>query len=109
MAALDRVAREIVEAHTQATIRAKQIPIAERGIQQALASYERNLERIQNAQGLPLEVLQSIQALAAARREYLRVVTDHNAVQFQLLRAIGGMPHEALTRDSAEAIDSPRP
>jgi outer membrane protein TolC len=63
--------------------------VAEQGIAAAQHSYERNLERIRNAQGLPIEVLQSIQALDAARREYLRAVVDYNTAQFRLHRALG--------------------
>ncbi len=87
--ALDRVAREVIEAHTQVESRRKQVATAEEGIKTAISSYHHNLERIENAQGLPIEVLQSIQALAAARREYLRAVIDYNVAQFTLHRAIG--------------------
>ncbi|MCE9524635.1 MAG: TolC family protein [Planctomycetales bacterium] len=90
LAALDRVAREIVEAHAQVQARRRQIATAQRGIEAALTSYERNLARIENTQGLPLEALQSIQALTQARRDYLRAVSDFNAAQFQLLHHIGG-------------------
>jgi outer membrane protein TolC len=38
---------------------------------------------------LPIEALQSAQALLQARREYLRSVTDYNAAQFTLQRALG--------------------
>ena len=55
----------------------------------AQQSYDRNLERIRNVQGLPIEVLQSIQALDTARREYLRAVVDYNTAQFRLHRALG--------------------
>ena len=89
VATLDRIAREVVEANTQVTSRRKQLAIAEEGIQAATSSYEKNSERIENAQGLPLETLQSLQALALARREYLRTVCDYNVAQFQLLRALG--------------------
>jgi outer membrane protein TolC len=89
VAALDRVAREVVEAHAQTTSRRQQIATAEAGVKFATGSYERNLERIRNAQGLPLEVLQSIQALAQARREYLRTVVDYNAAQFRLHHSLG--------------------
>ena len=58
-------------------------------IESAENSYRRNLDRIRNAQGLPIEVLQSIQALDAARREYLRSVVDYNEAQFRLYRALG--------------------
>ncbi len=87
--ALDRVAREVIEAHTQVESRRKQIATAEQGIQTALDSYDHNLERIKNAQGLPIEVLQSIQALANARRDYLRALIDFNIAQFTLYRSIG--------------------
>jgi outer membrane protein TolC len=86
---MDLVAREIVEAHTQVAARRRLIAVAEEGIKSAQQSYDRNLERIRNAQGLPIEVLQSIQALDAARREYLRAVTDYNQAQFRLQRALG--------------------
>lgn len=89
IATLDRIAREIVEARTQVEARRRQLAIAEEGVQSATSSFERNSERIRNAQGLPLETLQSLQALAQARREYLRTIHDHNLAQFQLQRAIG--------------------
>ena len=86
---MDVVAREIVEAYSQVQARQKQIAAAREGIVAAHRSYERNLERISNIQGLPIEVLQSIQALDAARREYLRAIVDYNTAQFRLHRALG--------------------
>ncbi len=85
---LDLVAREVAEAYAEAEDR-RPITVAEEGIQFAQHSYERNLERIRNAQGLPIEVLQSIQALDQARREYLRSVVEYNQAQFRLQRALG--------------------
>ena len=67
----------------------RQLATAQEGIRAAERSYERNLERIQHVQGLPLEALQSIQALAQARREYLRVVVGYDEAQFRLQRALG--------------------
>jgi outer membrane protein TolC len=89
VAVLDRVSREVVEAHVQAKSREKQIEVARDAVRTAEESYAKNLERIENAQGLPIEALQSIQALAQARREYLRAVTDYNLAQFSLHRALG--------------------
>lgn len=89
IATLDRIAREVVEAHAQVTARQRQLAVAEEGVQAATSSFERNSERIRNAQGLPLETLQSLQALAQSRREYLRTITDFNLAQFQLQRALG--------------------
>jgi outer membrane protein TolC len=89
IAALDAVAREVVEAHTQVTSREPQIMTAREGVEFAAASHERNLTRIRNQQGLPIEALQSIQALAQAQREYLRAVIGYNESQFRLHRALG--------------------
>jgi outer membrane protein TolC len=86
---MDVVAREVVETYSQVQARQKQIAAAKEGIAAAHRSYERNLERIRNVQGLPIEVLQSIQALDTARREYLRAVVDYNTAQFRLHRALG--------------------
>jgi outer membrane protein TolC len=83
------VAREIVEAHAQVQSRKGQMATAKAGIEAALASQQQNIERIVQAKGLPIEVLQSIQALAQARREYLRTLIDYNAAQFTLYRALG--------------------
>jgi outer membrane protein TolC len=86
---MDQVAREIVEAQAQVEARRRQIETARQGIEKAQDSHRRNLERIEDGQGLPIEVLQSLQALDAARREYLRTVVSYNEAQFRLQWAIG--------------------
>lgn len=89
LAALDQVAREVTEAFGQVQMRETQIETARMVVKNANDSYSHNLVRIQNAQGLPIETLQSIQALLQARREYLRTVVDYNSAQFTLQRALG--------------------
>jgi outer membrane protein TolC len=69
--------------------RAHRIEIARTGIPAAEESFRLNWDRIENAQGLPIEVLQSIQSLALVRRKYLNVVTDYSIAQFQLWWATG--------------------
>lgn len=86
---LDQVAREVSEAHSQVTHRRERILIAERAIETAQNSFDRNLSRIRDGEGLPIEVLQSIRALEDARRTYLRAVAEHNDSQFQLQWALG--------------------
>ncbi|MFO1043174.1 MAG: TolC family protein [Planctomycetaceae bacterium] len=89
VALMDRVAREVAEAHSQVTKRQQRIELAQRGVAAAQKSYALNVQRIENAQGLPIETLQSIQALANAQRAYLNAVIDYNIAQFELSRAIG--------------------
>ena len=91
VAILDRVAREVVEAHARVNARRARIALAESGIAAAEQSYQLNRERIENVQGLPIEVLQSIQALTLARRTYLDAVIDYNIAQFQLCHATGAL------------------
>lgn len=89
LATMDQVAREVVEAHAQVTARQAQIAIAREAVAAAIASRGLNNQRIEQAKGLPIEVLQSNQALAQAQREYLRTVVDYNVAQFSLYRALG--------------------
>jgi outer membrane protein TolC len=89
VATMDQVAREITESYSQTQARRQQIAIAREGVRAAINSYLRNLARIKEGKGLPIEVLQSVQALAVARREYLRTMIDYNLAQFALHRAIG--------------------
>jgi outer membrane protein TolC len=86
---MDQVASEVAEAHTQVVSRKQEIELAKAGIQSAVDSYRRNTERIRDGQGLPIETLQSIQALDVARRQYVRAVADYNRAQFRLHRALG--------------------
>lgn len=86
---MDEIAMEVVEAHAQVAARGPQVAIAEEGARAALSSFDLNRQRIRDGQGLPIEALQAVQALDAARREYLRAVMDYNEAQFRLHRALG--------------------
>jgi outer membrane protein TolC len=86
---MNDVAREVVQAHAQVQARHRQIGIAQQAVERAIWSFDRNLARVRDLQGLPIETLQSIQALDDARREYLRSLVDYNTAQFRLHRAMG--------------------
>jgi len=86
---LDQVAREIVEAHAQVLERERRIEAAKAGVKAAETSYQLNLKRIENIQGLPIESLQAVQALANARVTYLNAVVDYNIAQIEFVRATG--------------------
>ena len=64
--------------------------MAQTAIARARDSYQLNVDRIRDGQGLPIEVLQAIQALEASERAYLRAVTDYNRFQPQLQGLCGG-------------------
>lgn len=89
--ALDEVASEVAESQAKVLARREQIHLAQSGIEAARLSYERNTDRIRDGQGLPIETLQSIQALDQAQRQYVRAVADYDRAQFELNRALGWM------------------
>jgi outer membrane protein TolC len=88
----DLIAAEVAEAYYQVQERRRQIEPAQRAVVESLRSLELNMNRIRGAEGLPIEVLQAIQSVAASRRVYLQAVMNYNRAQFQLLRAVGQPP-----------------
>jgi outer membrane protein TolC len=86
---MDQVAQEVAQANVQVAFRRQQMEMAQAAITSARDSYQRNIERIRNGQGLPIEVLQSIQALETSQRTYLNAVADYNRAQLQLQWALG--------------------
>ncbi len=86
---MDQVARDVSEAYSQTQFRREQIAITEKAIKFAEESYDRNLARIRDGQGLPIEVLQSVQALQSARQAYLTAVADYNRAQYRLQWSLG--------------------
>jgi outer membrane protein TolC len=84
----------------------RSLAAAQREVAAARESYRLNEERIRRApeQGRPIELLQAIQALAQARQDYLRVVSDYNRAQFRLYTALGNPPLCALTNAANVAI-----
>lgn len=86
---MDQVAAEISESASQIEFRRQQVDLTQQAIATAERSYESNLERIKDGEGLPIEVLQAVQALESARRAYLQAVTAYNQAQFRLQWALG--------------------
>ncbi len=86
---MDQVTRDVSEAFAQVGFRQRQIEITRDAITNARDSYRRNLERIRDGQGLPLEVLQSVQALETAERTYLQAIIGYNRAQLRLQWAQG--------------------
>lgn len=101
IALMDQIAREIVESHAQAQSRWLQIQTAQEAVSAARDSFDRNWDRIETGQGLPIEALQSLQALNNAQREYTRAVGDYNAAQFTLHRSLGWPIDAAVTIDNS--------
>ena len=94
---MDQVAAEVTASTRLVHHRRRRIETTRRSIASAEDSHRRNLERIRDGQGLPLEVLQSVEALERSLLAYNDAVRDHNQSQLRLQWALGwpipsGMP-----------------
>jgi outer membrane protein TolC len=85
----DLIAAEITQAWQTVQAQRESIQLAEENITQAVRVYESNLLRIRGLEGLPLEALLALQALATARVAWLDAVVAYNKAQVMLLKAIG--------------------
>ena len=85
----DKIAAEVVAAAADVASYRRQMEIAQEAISAAEQSYRLNEQRIRASEGLPIELLQSISALAEARNAYTEAVANYNRSQYWLLRALG--------------------
>ncbi|MEO2022318.1 MAG: TolC family protein [Pirellulaceae bacterium] len=88
----DQVAAEITTASQDIKNYRQQMKAAQDSLQTAKSSYQRNYQRMRQAEGLPIELLQAIRARTQSRDAYTRSVCKYNQAQFRLLRAIGQFP-----------------
>ena len=85
----DIIAAEVKAAWHAVAAQKQQIQLTRDKLGTALAVYERNITRIRGLEGLPIEAIQAINALADARFDFLEAVIGYNKSQLTLLRAIG--------------------
>ncbi len=89
-----QVAADVVSAYETKQAAVRQIKEARETVVEAIESLKLNMINIRHGAELPratrpIEVLQPIQALVAARTDYLDSVLTYNRAQFRLNRAIG--------------------
>jgi hypothetical protein len=113
----DRVAAEVVTYHAQAELAARRTDLAERGVQLALDSAEKNLTGLSQTRRSgalvvlivrPQEAIAAVQALTQAYADYYGAVADANRAQFRLFRAIG-QPAQCVPWDAPPAAPVPPP
>ena len=85
----DQIAAEVATALANVRSYEQQIGIARANVSSAKQSYDRNYQRVLEAEGLPLELLQAIRARTTGLNRYTRAVGQYNRAQFQLLRSVG--------------------
>jgi outer membrane protein TolC len=93
---IDRVRREVADAYALAAARLREMEAARRRVAAATEGSRLDLIRTRNLEGRPIEVLNSLTTLAAARQELIQAVTGYNLAQFQLFVALGRPPTLAV-------------
>jgi outer membrane protein TolC len=92
LTAIDRVRREVAEAHATLAAARLQMAAADQRATAAERAYRADLSRTRNAEGLPIETLDSVRTLVAARQEAIAAVVAYNQAQFRLFVALGQPP-----------------
>ena len=85
----DQISMEVMQANENVANYWLQIQTAKTALELAESSYERNLNRVRNNEGLPIELLQAIVARAEGLRSRTAAVADYNRAQLELLFATG--------------------
>jgi outer membrane protein TolC len=94
----DRVAADVVQAHSQATRSITRAKLAADGLTEALQTVKTHLEGINQTRRVgetlvlifrPQEAVAAVQALDQSYRDYFGAIAEANRAQFRLYRALG--------------------
>ena len=85
----NRVIAEVIASAGDSASYRRQINAAEEGLDAANQSYILNVERIREAEGIPLELVQAIQARTDSQNRLTKAICNYNRSQYRLLHAIG--------------------
>ncbi len=85
----DEITAEVVQSFEDVLNYREQIQTAEQALALAESSYRRNLQRVRAGEGLPIELLQAINARATGLRDRTAAVAHYNRAQIELLYATG--------------------
>jgi outer membrane protein TolC len=102
-----RIAREVGDAWARSESKKRQVAIAQRRLQSALAGSRAEVERTRGGEGLPIEAINSVNLLAESGRALVKAVGGYDLAQFELFVAIGQTPHAALP--DPHSRNDPRP
>ena len=93
---LNLVRREVADAFALSQAQQRNVAVARRRLETAETGYREDLLRIRGGQGLPIELLDSLQRLVTARQAIVAAVIGYDEAQFRLFVALGQPPMVAL-------------
>ena len=88
----DEITRQVVVSVARVHSLSEQVATTQRAIEAAQETLQLSRERKDFAVGAVLEVIQAEQELTRARLDYLGAVSDFNSAQYELAKAVGGLP-----------------
>jgi outer membrane protein TolC len=89
---LNVIGREVADARALVLSRWENLDIARSRLVVAERAFQEDLKRIRGNVGLPIELLNSLNRLASARVDVVRVLQEYNLAQMQLFVALGQTP-----------------
>src|SRR5262249_6097437 len=87
------IRREVADAFAEVTAQRQQIEITKRQLRSAEEGFRLDMQRSRNLEGLPIEVLNSVELLVAARLAAIQAIIEFNQAQIRLFVALGQAPH----------------
>ncbi len=96
---LNLVRREVVAAYGRAEAGLRRVGIARQQLGYAEAGYAADLRRTRGGEGLPIELLNSMNRLVQARLAVIQSLLEYNRAQFALFVALGLKPTNACPAD----------
>ena len=93
---MNSIREEVAAAHGIAAARRRQMEISQQQLAIAEAGFREELRRTRGGEGLPIEVLNSLDLLARARQDFIAAMVQYDQAQFRLFVALGNPPNVAL-------------
>jgi outer membrane protein TolC len=92
----DRILEEVSAAYALILARRRQLEVQRRQAEVAQKAFEEDLAAARNLTGRPIELLRSLNLLAAARLELVRAMVGYSQAQLRLYVALGNSPAGAV-------------
>ena len=109
--ALNEVRAQVSEAFAEVNAQRKRVEVAQSRLKEAAVGYTEEFNRMLAAEGLPIEALDSLSRVNAARQAMILAVISYNQAQFRLYVSLGQAPTEEQARtlgpNSMPGIDVP--
>jgi outer membrane protein TolC len=108
---LNAIRADVSEAFAEVNAQRKRVEVAQSRLKEAAVGFSEELNRMQAAEGLPIEALDSLSRVNAARQALILAVISFNQAEFRLYVSLGQAPTEdqarTLSPNTAPGIEVP--